>query len=174
MKRLLPAIVMLTLLVACDESTSESTVRTAGSEDSLCMATLKTAIRETLVDAIEIKNRVNEADTCSTSFKLNETYYQVNLDLRALGTADDMKTVGVMEMSQFELLKKTALFYKNQENIAKLGDYAVYYTKGGNDELMAKLGGNVIQLGVFNEMSKGYDKALAIKLANVVLTELPQ
>ena len=171
MNKLLAVVLMSALLTACEES-STGEMGTTSSDDLLCVATLKTAIRETLVGATEISNRVNEVDACSTSFKLNEAYYQVKLDLSALGTADDMKRVGVTEMSQFELLKKTTLFYKNQEEIAKLGDYAVYYTKGGNDELMVKSGGNVIQLMVFNEMSKSYDKAVAVKVASSVLTAL--
>jgi hypothetical protein len=173
-KKLRLLALLSTLLTACDES-SEGAAGTSGLEESLCHTVLKSEVRISLTDAIDVKNKgEGSGDACRVSIKLNDIYHLIGLDLRAVGTANELKTVGIMEMSQFDILKKMALFYKNQEELTAVGDYALYYTKAGVDELLARSGDNAIQLWVFNEGDKGYDKALAIQLGRAVLTELPK
>lgn len=171
MKYLLPLTLVSTLLVGCGES-GDNASQSSGSESSPCHSVLKQAVKSAVGDATDIANKGDAiGDTCSVAFKLDDIDYQADFDMVELGTANEMKTVGVMEMSRFEFLEKKISFYKEKEVISDVGDKAIYYKKGDNSELTTLAGDNVIQLSVLNWNTRTYDKALAIKVTKAILVQ---
>ena len=163
MKHLLPLALISTLLVACGETDSDT---------SQCHESLKLAIKTDISNATGIANKGKAIDNaCSVAFKINDIDYQANLDTAEWGTANEITTVGITEISRFELLQETISFYKDEEDIPGVGDKAIYYNKGGTSELTTLSGDNVIQLSVLNWNDRTYDQSLAIKVTKAMLAQ---
>ncbi len=158
----------VTFLISCGQSNNNS------SSSNLCDGILINAVESSIkeIKGLAIKSSDEEYRECSVSFKIEGTDYQVDLELKELGTALDLKMVGITEMTHYALEEQVISFYKEQEKIAGVGDKAIYYKRNNNYKISILSGNNSFMLGTINWNTRSGDKDITIKVAQAVIEEL--
>ena len=156
------------MLVACGDSNGGSTNGSTGQCDSLLLNAVNANIKNT--ENLRIKWAKPKYHSCGVSFKKDAIDYQVNLELKNIGTANDKKEIsstGVI-MTNYEFDETVVSFYKDKENIPNLGTRAIYYNRGGNFEIMVLSGDNAFIVKTINWNTRGGDKSITIKVAKAI------
>lgn len=158
----------VTVLISCGQSNNNS------SSSNLCDGILINAVESSIkeIKGLTIKSSDEEYRECSVSFKIGGTDYQVDLELKEMGTALDMKMVGTTEMTHYALEEQVIGFYKEQENVAGIGDKAIYFKRNNSYKISVLSGDNAFEVGTINWNTRGGDKDITIKIAKAVIQEL--
>ena len=124
------------------------------------------------IKGLAIKSSNEEYRECSVSFKIGDIDYQVGLELKELGTALDLKMVGITEMTHYVLEEQTTGFYKEQEKVTGVGDKAIYFKRNNSYKISVLSGDNAFEVGTINWNTRAGDKGITIKVAKTVIKEL--
>ncbi len=176
MNKFIISILSLVLLTSCNETNSNNSG--SGSSESKssnqCNNLLTQAVSSSIKNTtnLQIKWSDEEYRSCGVSFKIATIDFQVDLELNELGTANTMKTVGVMELSNAAMDFKTIGFYKDKEEITDLGDKAIYYNKMNNHEVYVLSGDNSFTVKTINWNTRGGDKDITVKVAKTIIETL--
>jgi len=157
----------VTALISCGESNNNS------SSFNLCDGILMGAVESSVQNFkhLAIKSSDEEYRECSVLFKIGDIDYQVDLELKELGTALDMKMVGITKMTHFALEEQVISFYKEQEKIIGVGDKAIYYKRNNSYQISVLSAADAFMVRTINWNTRGGDKDITVKVAKEV-TEL--
>ena len=172
MKQILPLITTVALLTACSQAQNTETNNTSGLCDSLLMPAVKTAIADT--QNLKVKYSDPEIHKCGVSFKLGSIDYQINFQQTEIGTANDKKDIGKTGIikTNYQFQQTVVSFYKDNEEIADVGQEAVYYNRGGSYEVYVLTGDDAFTLQTINWNTRGGDKDITINVAKIVANQL--
>lgn len=172
MNKFIILILTITLLTSCSENSNSNSSGSKSSAqcDNMLLDAVNSGIENT--KNLQIKWSDDDGQSCGVSFKVAEVDYQVDLEFDEMGTANNMKTVGITEMSHAELDFRVAESYKEHEGIANLGDKAVYYNQANNHQVYVLTGDNSFTVKTINWKTRGGDKDITVKVANMVVTLL--
>ena len=168
MKIFIVLFLSLPLLASCGEDSSPSS--TASKSSNECKEILTKAVSGSIVNIKNLQTKWSEDDglSCGVSFKVGDVDYQVDLDLDEMGTANNKKTVGITEMTNAEMDFRVAESFKEHEQIANLGDKAVYYTQANSHQVYVLSGDNSFTVKTINWNTRGGDKNITIKVAEKI------
>ncbi len=161
-------ILAVTALFSCGESNSNS------NSSSLCDGLLMDVVKSSVpnISNLGIKSSNEEYRECSVLFKIGSIDYQVDLELTEMGTALDMKTVGITEMTNFAFEEQVIAFYKEQEEISGVGDKAIYYKRNNSYKISVLSGDDAFTLGTINWNTRAGDKDITVKVAKAIVEKL--
>ncbi len=161
-------ILTITALISCGESNNNS------ASSNSCDGMLKKAVESSIqgINGLAIKFSNEEYRECGVSFKKGDINFQVDLELTEMGTALDMKKVGITEMTHFALEEQVISFYKEQENISNVGDKAIYYRRNNSHQISVLSGNNSFVVRTINWNTRGGDKDSTVKVAKAIVKEL--
>ncbi len=161
-------ILTVTILISCGESNGNS------NSSNLCDGMLINAVESSVADTtgLTIKSSNEKYRECSVSFKIANIDYQIDLELNEMGTALNMKKVGITEMTHFAVEEQVIGFYKEQEKITGLGDKAIYYKRNNSYKILVLSGDDAFTLGTINWNTRGGDKNITVKVAKAIVKQL--
>ncbi len=161
-------ILTFTVLISCGESNNHS------SSSNLCDGILMNAAESSVpnIKGLAIKYSDEKYRKCGVSFKIENIDYQVDLELKEMGTALNMKMVGITEMSHYAFEEQVIGFYKEQEKILGVGDKAIYYQRNDSYKISVLSGDDSFTLGTINWNTRAGDKEMAVKIAKAVVESL--
>jgi len=161
-------ILTVTALFSCGESNSNS------SSSNLCDGLLMDVVKSSVPNTtnLGIKSSNEKYRECSVAFKVRDIDYQIDLELKEMGTALEMKTVGITEMTKFAVEEQVIGFYKEQEKISGVGDKAIYYKRNNSYKISVLSGDDAFTLGTINWNTRAGDKDITVKVAKAIVEKL--
>ena len=170
-KTILFTLLIISLTAYSDGNENTNSVNNTSSNSSIqCNEVLTEAVKKSIENTKILRTKWAEDDgiSCGVSFRVGDIDYQVDLDFDKMGTAHNKKTVGITEMTNAEMDFRVVESYKEHEQIANLGDKAIYYTRGNSHQVFVLSGDNTFTVKTINWKTRGGDKNITIKVAEKI------
>jgi len=180
MNKILIIALSVLLLASCSDANSDK--KSDANTSSKAQSKAINSCDNILIDSVNLAVTANknlgikwskeEERSCGVYFKIGDVDYQVDLELKEIGTANDKKIIGGMDTTVSAVDFKKIGFYKDQEEITNLGDKAIYYNIRDSREVYVLSGDNAFIVKTINWNTRGGNKDITVKVAKMIASKL--